>query len=39
MTGMEKDDNKLITDYLAGDENALHILVEKYLKQILNFTY
>ncbi len=34
-----RSDNKLITDYLKGDEKSLEILIKQYLKPIYNFTY
>ena len=36
---MEQNDEKLILDYLNGEENAFGVLTEKYLKKIFNFTY
>ena len=32
-------DEKLVQDFLSGDQEALEALVEKYLKPIYNFTY
>lgn len=32
-------DEKLVQDFIAGDQQALEVLVEKYLKPIYNFTY
>jgi RNA polymerase sigma-70 factor (ECF subfamily) len=36
---VERGDEKLISDYLDGDETALRILIGKYIKQIFNFAY
>ncbi len=36
---MERDDKQLISDYLTGNENALHDLIRKYLKALYNFAY
>lgn len=36
---MEKDDKQLISDYLAGDENALRELIKRHLGAIYNFSY
>ncbi len=35
----ENNDEQLIKQYLDGDEKALEILVQKYLKQIYNFVF
>lgn len=35
---MEKDDSKLILEYLNGDENSFRDLVLRYLKPIYNFS-
>jgi RNA polymerase sigma-70 factor (ECF subfamily) len=32
-------DEKLITDYLRGDEKSLEILIKRYLKPIYSFTF
>lgn len=32
-------DEQLITDYLKGDEKALEVLIERYLKLIYSFVY
>lgn len=34
-----KNDAQLVADYLAGDDQSLTILIEKYLKQIYYFVY
>jgi RNA polymerase sigma-70 factor (ECF subfamily) len=36
---MERNDNQLIADYLNGDESALPILINRYLRLIYNFIY
>ncbi len=36
---MEREDQQLISDYLTGDESALHELVRRYLKALYNFAY
>lgn len=36
---MSKSDEKLIEDYLKGDEKALKILIGRYLKLIFGFAY
>ncbi len=36
---MRKDDTQLIVEYLDGDEAALGVLVERYLKDVYNFAY
>lgn len=36
---MEKSDKELIVDYLNGDESALPVLINRYLKSIYNFAY
>ena len=36
---MKKDDEQLITAYLEGDEKALGILVDRYLKDVYNFAF
>lgn len=36
---MEYSDNKLIADYLNGDEEALEVLIKRYLKPIFSFAY
>ncbi len=36
---MDKDDNQLIQDYLAGNENSFALLVKHHLKSIYNFAY
>lgn len=35
----DRTDDKLITDYLAGDKTALPILINRHLKTIYNFCY
>lgn len=35
----KSEDNKLIQQYLKGDEKSLEILIEKYLKLIYGFVY
>lgn len=32
-------DEQLIADYLRGNEHALRLLIERYLKPIYNFVY
>ena len=34
-----KNDAQLVADYLNGDEQSLHLLIEKYLKQVYGFVY
>ena len=36
---MQRDDEQLVFDYLNGDDNALNILINRYLKHIYNFVY
>jgi len=36
---MLKTDNELVEDFLAGDEQALEFLFERYFKVIYNFVY
>jgi len=36
---MEKTDEKLIEDFLAGDDSAFEKLLKKYLKPVYNFLY
>ncbi len=36
---MEKTDDELISEYQAGNANALNILIEKYTRPIYIFTY
>ncbi len=36
---MDCSDEQLITDYLAGDEKSLEILIKRYLKPIYSFVY
>jgi RNA polymerase sigma-70 factor (ECF subfamily) len=36
---MEKDDKWLILKYIEGDEGSLSFLVDKYLKDLYNFTF
>jgi len=36
---MEQTDQKLIEDFLAGDDGAFEILVKKHLKAVYNFLY
>lgn len=36
---MKKDDGQLILNYLEGDEKALNVLVDRYLKDVYNFAY
>src|SRR3989338_2675571 len=36
---MEYSDNKLIGGYLAGDERALELLIQRYLKPVYGFVY
>jgi len=37
--GVDYSDEKLISDYLAGDEKSLEILIKRYLKPIYSFVY
>ena len=32
-------DEKLVEEYLSGNEESLHILIERYVKSIYNFVY
>lgn len=34
-----RSDEQFITNYLAGDEKSLELLIERYLKPIYSFTY
>src|SRR3989338_6167993 len=36
---MNRSDQQLIADYIAGDEKSLKLLVRRYLKPIYSFTY
>lgn len=36
---MKRADEQLVSDYLEGDENALSVLVDRYLSDLCNFTY
>src|SRR3989344_5756774 len=36
---MQNDDAQLISAYLEGDEKALTLLVDRYLKDVYNFAY
>lgn len=36
---MKTSDGQLISDYLEGNERALSILVDRYLKDVYNFAY
>lgn len=36
---MEKNDQQLVADFLAGDEESFDFLVKKYLKSVYNFIY
>ena len=36
---MDRSDQQLIADYLAGDEKSLGVLIQRYLKPIYSFTY
>ncbi len=36
---MDRKDNKLVADFLAGEENAFEALVKKYLRPIYGFLY
>lgn len=36
---MNHSDEQLVTDYLAGDEESLEILIKSYLRPICNFIY
>lgn len=36
---MRKDDQHLIAEYLEGDERALNVLVDRYLKDVYNFAF
>lgn len=36
---MDCSERQLITDYLAGDEKSLEVLIKKYLKPIYSFVY
>jgi RNA polymerase sigma-70 factor (ECF subfamily) len=36
---MDRSDQQLIADYLAGDEKSLEVLFGRYLKPIYSFTY
>lgn len=36
---MDKDDNQLIIDYLAGNEASFTLLVKRHLKPVYNFAY
>ncbi|MDD2697121.1 MAG: sigma-70 family RNA polymerase sigma factor [Candidatus Pacebacteria bacterium] len=35
----ERSDEKLIADYLRGDEGALEVLIKRYLKPIYSFSF
>jgi RNA polymerase sigma-70 factor, ECF subfamily len=36
---MQQTDEQLVTSFLSGEEKALEILVDKYLKSLYNFVY
>lgn len=36
---MQRNDQRLIADYLNGDESAITILIDRHLKAVFNFTY
>lgn len=36
---LEENDERLITNYLKGDEKSLEVLIKKYLKSIYSFVY
>lgn len=36
---MQRNDQQIIADYLNGDEEAITLLIDRYLKSIFNFTY
>jgi RNA polymerase sigma-70 factor, ECF subfamily len=36
---MEKTDEKLVEEFLSGDEKALEMIIERYLKPLYNFSY
>jgi len=36
---MSKTDEKLVEDYLTGDENALRLLFKKYINHVYNFVF
>jgi RNA polymerase sigma-70 factor, ECF subfamily len=36
---MEREDNEIVSDYLAGNDAAFSELVKKYLKSVYNFLY
>lgn len=36
---MNSSDEKLVADYLAGDEKSLEVLIKRYLKPIYSFTF
>ena len=39
MNQNEKEDKKLISDYLSGDERSLEILIARYIKSVYNFAH
>ena len=36
---METRDAQLVADYLNGDEQSLHLLIERYLKPVYRFVH
>jgi len=36
---MGRNDQKLIVDYLNGDDDAIALLIDRYLKAVFNFAY
>ncbi len=36
---MDRNDGQLISDYLEGDETALSLLVDRYIKDVYRFAY
>jgi RNA polymerase sigma-70 factor, ECF subfamily len=36
---MQKDDKKLIEEFLAGKQEAFEVLLDRYLKPVYNFSY
>lgn len=36
---MQRNDRQIIIDYLSGDQVAITILVDRYLKSVFNFSY
>ncbi len=39
LINMNRSDQQLIADYLAGDEKLLEVIVSRYLKPIYSFVY